>query len=63
MNRTTLLEKLKRKRAQGSPLAALLGPARVPALPLGDAGDESELPPAMDETIGAGPAPTGIVAA
>ena len=27
VNRTTLLEKLKRKRAQGSPLAALLGPA------------------------------------
>ena len=25
MNRTTLLEKLKRKRAQGSPLAVLLG--------------------------------------
>src|SRR5712691_2572940 len=32
VNRTTLLEKLKRKRAQGSPLAALLG-APAPALP------------------------------
>jgi DNA-binding NtrC family response regulator len=28
VNRTTLLEKLKRKRAQGSSLAALLGPPR-----------------------------------
>jgi DNA-binding NtrC family response regulator len=36
VNRTTLLEKLKRKRAQGSPLAALLGEPRVvpaPAVP------------------------------
>jgi DNA-binding NtrC family response regulator len=39
VNRTTLLEKLKRKRAQGSPLAALLGAGRVPALPLGAAAD------------------------
>ena len=31
VNRTTLLEKLKRKRAQGSPLAMLLGPPRMPA--------------------------------
>jgi hypothetical protein len=31
VNRTTLLEKLKRKRAQGSPLAMLLGPPRTPA--------------------------------
>ena len=31
VNRTTLLEKLKRKRAQGSPLAMLLGPPRIPA--------------------------------
>src|SRR6185295_3183965 len=30
VNRTTLLEKLKRKRAQGSPLAMLLGPPRLP---------------------------------
>jgi transcriptional regulator with PAS, ATPase and Fis domain len=30
VNRTTLLEKLKRKRAQGSPLAMLLGPPRTP---------------------------------
>ena len=30
VNRTTLLEKLKRKRAQGSSLTALLGPPRVP---------------------------------
>jgi transcriptional regulator with PAS, ATPase and Fis domain len=30
VNRTTLLEKLKRKRAQGSPLAALLGEPRGP---------------------------------
>jgi len=29
VNRTTLLEKLKRKRAQGSSLTALLGPARA----------------------------------
>jgi transcriptional regulator with PAS, ATPase and Fis domain len=29
VNRTTLLEKLKRKRAQGSPLAVLLGPPRT----------------------------------
>jgi transcriptional regulator with PAS, ATPase and Fis domain len=34
VNRTTLLEKLKRKRAQGSPLAVLLGPPRVPELQL-----------------------------
>jgi len=33
VNRTTLLEKLKRKRAQGSSLAALLGPPRVAAIP------------------------------
>src|SRR5437762_10952445 len=36
VNRTTLLEKLKRKRALGSPLAALLGgplPAPAPELP------------------------------
>src|SRR5579884_3831879 len=39
VNRTTLLEKLKRKRAQGSPLAALLGGGRVPVLPLGAAAD------------------------
>jgi transcriptional regulator with PAS, ATPase and Fis domain len=31
VNRTTLLEKLKRKRAQGSPLVSLLGPPRSPA--------------------------------
>ena len=31
VNRTTLLEKLKRKRAQGSPLVSLLGPPRAPA--------------------------------
>jgi transcriptional regulator with PAS, ATPase and Fis domain len=31
LNRTTLLEKLKRKRAQGGPLAALLGEPRVEA--------------------------------
>lgn len=31
VNRTTLLEKLKRKRAAGSPLAALLGPPANPA--------------------------------
>jgi DNA-binding NtrC family response regulator len=31
VNRTTLLEKLKRKRAQGSPLAMLLGPPRTQA--------------------------------
>jgi DNA-binding NtrC family response regulator len=36
VNRTTLLEKLKRKRAQGSPLAALLGAPRVPAASLAD---------------------------
>jgi hypothetical protein len=29
VNRTTLLEKLKRKRAQGSPLAAIMGPGRA----------------------------------
>jgi transcriptional regulator with PAS, ATPase and Fis domain len=38
VNRTTLLEKLKRKRAQGSPLTALIGPGRqleeVPAAAL-----------------------------
>jgi DNA-binding NtrC family response regulator len=33
VNRTTLLEKLKRKRAQGSSLAAILGPQRVTAVP------------------------------
>jgi transcriptional regulator with PAS, ATPase and Fis domain len=33
VNRTTLLEKLKRKRAQGSPLAALLGDAVTRSLP------------------------------
>ena len=31
VNCTTLLEKLKRKRAQGSPLVSLLGPPRAPA--------------------------------
>ncbi|HLK11918.1 MAG TPA: sigma-54 dependent transcriptional regulator [Candidatus Binatia bacterium] len=49
VNRTTLLEKLKRKRAQGSPLAALLGPARAPALPLGgDLAAGAALPPGLD---------------
>ncbi len=33
VNRTTLLEKLKRKRALGSPLAALLGPPPAPVVP------------------------------
>jgi transcriptional regulator with PAS, ATPase and Fis domain len=33
VNRTTLLEKLKRKRAQGSPLAALLGEAVTRSMP------------------------------
>ena len=33
VNRTTLLEKLKRKRAQGSPLVSLLGPAAAPEPP------------------------------
>src|SRR5262249_37962615 len=42
VNRTTLLEKLKRKRAQGSPLCVLLGASR-------DA--EPEAPPALDLTI------------
>jgi transcriptional regulator with PAS, ATPase and Fis domain len=37
VNRTTLLEKLKRKRAQGGPLAALLGEPRVVPAFLGDA--------------------------
>ncbi len=46
VNRTTLLEKLKRKRAQGSPLAALLGGGRVPVLPLGAAADAA--PPALE---------------
>jgi DNA-binding NtrC family response regulator len=36
VNRTTLLEKLKRKRAQGSPLAALLGPPRPAPASLAD---------------------------
>ncbi len=42
VNRTTLLEKLKRKRAQGSPLAALLGPPLMP-LPAAPAADEPML--------------------
>src|SRR5262245_29731194 len=48
VNRTTLLEKLKRKRAQGSPLAMLLGPPRTPAPTDGRlfVGEETEpLPP------------------
>jgi len=45
VNRTTLLEKLKRKRAAGSPLAALLGPP--PPAPV--AGDEADdVRPALD---------------
>jgi DNA-binding NtrC family response regulator len=47
VNRTTLLEKLKRKRAQGSPLAMLLGPPRTPATTDGRlfVGEPTELPP------------------
>jgi DNA-binding NtrC family response regulator len=41
VNRTTLLEKLKRKRAQGSSLTALLGPPRVSAV----------VPPACDAAV------------
>jgi DNA-binding NtrC family response regulator len=58
VNRTTLLEKLKRKRAQGSPLAALLGPGRgpLPAVPAAaeDALDlEAFLPPPLPDEVSA----------
>jgi DNA-binding NtrC family response regulator len=43
VNRTTLLEKLKRKRAQGGPLAALLGEARPTV------GDATRAPTFLDE--------------
>jgi len=65
VNRTTLLEKLKRKRAQGSPLAVLLGgplpaprdelgaPIEAPPLtiasPVSDAGDADA--PALDDRV------------
>jgi transcriptional regulator with PAS, ATPase and Fis domain len=41
VNRTTLLEKLKRKRAQGSPLAALLGEAVTRSMPFEQSGAAS----------------------
>ena len=49
VNRTTLLEKLKRKRAQGSPLAMLLGPPRNQATTDGRlfVGEPSEAPPPL----------------
>ncbi|HWP65777.1 MAG TPA: sigma-54 dependent transcriptional regulator [Candidatus Limnocylindria bacterium] len=46
LNRTTLLEKLKRKRQLGSPLAALLGEPRRPARPM-PADDPLGVPPAL----------------
>jgi DNA-binding NtrC family response regulator len=55
VNRTTLLEKLKRKRAQGSPLAMLLGPPRTPATTDGRlfVGEPAEqLPPLPTPMIG-----------
>jgi transcriptional regulator with PAS, ATPase and Fis domain len=53
VNRTTLLEKLKRKRAQGSPLCALLGPAPerhgvLPATAVSPVVSEALLPPPLD---------------
>ena len=46
LNRTTLLEKLKRKRQLGSPLAALLGESRRSARPMPS--DEAlGIPPAL----------------
>ena len=47
VNRTTLLEKLKRKRAAGSPLAALLGAAAAPA----PADDENPVRPALEDEV------------
>ena len=46
LNRTTLLEKLKRKRQLGSPLAALLGEARRPARAM-PADEALTVPPAL----------------
>ena len=46
LNRTTLLEKLKRKRQLGSPLVALLGEARRPPRPA-PADDALGVPPAL----------------
>ncbi len=54
VNRTTLLEKLKRKRAQGSPLTALLDPAPVAATEIDLA------TPAAESSLG--PAPLNAVA-
>ena len=64
MNRTTLLEKLKSKRAQGSPLAVLLGgpipeprpdmePVEAPPLTIAfpDTVVEEAPPPALDDRV------------
>ena len=47
LNRTTLLEKLKRKRALGSPLVALLGEPRRPPRAAEPSDDVLGIPPAL----------------